>query len=85
MQTFSLKVRLVVVINGTTMSLQRRLVDRRLLFVDQLGEPTKLKESEFYLGYERREIEICEDQPYLGEIPAVRNVAPDLTCFASDL
>ena len=84
MQTFSLKARLVVIINGTTMSLQRRLVDRRLLFVDQLGEPTKLKESEFYLGYERREIEICEDQPYLGEIPTVRNVAPDLTCFASN-
>ncbi|UMZ12141.1 transposase [Pseudomonas sp. MPFS] len=84
MQTFSLKARLVVIINGTTMSLQRRLVDRRLLFVDQLGEPTKLKESEFYLGYERREIEVCEDQPYLGEIPTVRNVAPDLTCFASN-
>ncbi|MBD0677167.1 DDE-type integrase/transposase/recombinase [Pseudomonas sp. PSB11] len=81
MQTFSLKLRLVVVINHTRMTLQRRLVDRRLLFVDELGEPTKLKESEFYIGYERREIEICEDQPYLGEIPVIRNVAPDLTCF----
>lgn len=83
MQTFSLKVKLVVVIHGTTMSLQRRLIDRRLLFVDQLGEPTTLTEREFYLGYERREIEICADQPYLGEVPFVRNVAPDLTCFPS--
>lgn len=81
MQIFSLKLRLVVVINHTRMTLQRRLVNRRLLFVDELGEPTKLKESEFYVGYERREIEICEDQPYLGEIPFVKNVAPDLTCF----
>ena len=83
MQTFSLKVKLVVVIRDTTMTLQRRLTDRRLLFVDQLGEPTTLTEREFYLGYERREIEICADQPYLGEIPCVRNVAPDLTCFPS--
>lgn len=83
MQTFSLKVKLVVVIRDTTMTLQRRLTDRRLLFVDQLGEPTTLTEREFYLGYERREIEICADQPYLGEVPCVRNVAPDLTCFPS--
>lgn len=81
MQIFSLKLRLVVVINHTRMTLQRRLVNRRLLFVDELGEPIKLEESEFYIGYERREIEICEDQPYLGEIPFVKNVAPDLTCF----
>lgn len=81
MQTFLLKAKLVVVINGTTMSLQRRLVDRRLLFFDELGEPTTLTEYEFQLGYERREIEISEEQPYLGEVPHVRNVAPDLTCF----
>lgn len=81
MRIFSLKLRLVVVINHTRMTLQRRLVNRRLLFVDELGEPIKLEESEFYIGYERREIEICEDQPYLGEIPFVKNVAPDLTCF----
>lgn len=83
MQTFSLKGRLVVVIKGTIMSLQRRLIDRRLLFFDELGEPTKLTEREFYLGYERREIEIPADQPFLGEIPVVRNVAPDLSCFPS--
>ena len=83
MQTFSLKAKLVVVIHGKLMSLQRRLVDRRLLFIDQLGEPTTLTESEFYLGYEQREIEICADQPFLGEVPYVRNVAPNLTCFPS--
>lgn len=83
MQTFSLKGRLVVVIKGTIMSLQRRLIDRRLLFFDELGEPTKLSEREFYLGYERREIEIPADQPFLGDIPVVRNVAPDLSCFPS--
>ena len=83
MQTFSFKAKLVVVINGKKMSLQRRLVDRRLLFIDQLGDPTTLTESEFYLGYEQREIEICEDQPFLGEVPYVRNVAPNLTCYPS--
>ncbi|MCW2268918.1 Transposon Tn7 transposition protein TnsB [compost metagenome] len=81
MQTFLLKAKLVVVIHGRTMSLQRRLIDRRLLFIDQYGEPTTLTDREFHLGYERREIEICTDQPYLGEIPCVRNVAPDLSCF----
>lgn len=81
MRTFLLKAKLVVVIHGRTMSLQRRLMDRRLLFIDQYGEPTTLTDREFYLGYERREIEICADQPYLGEVPCVRNVAPDLSCF----
>lgn len=81
MQTFLLKSKLVVVINGVTMSLHRRIVNGSLLFYDQLGEPTKLTESEFYLGYERREIEICAEQPFLGEIPYVRNASPDLTCF----
>jgi putative transposase len=81
MQTFLLKAKLVVVIHGVTMSLQRRLINRKLLFFDQLGEPTTLTEYEFYLGYDRREIEICTEQPLLGEIPYVRNVAPDLSCF----
>lgn len=81
MQIFSLKAKLVVSIRGVKMSLHRRLVDRRLLFFDELGEPTKLSEAEFYSGYEKREIEVCADQPFLGEIPCIRNVAPDLTCF----
>ena len=81
MQTFLLKSKLVVFINGITMSLHRRIINGSLLFYDELGEPTKLTESEFYLGYERREIEICAEQPFLGEIPYVRNASPDLTCF----
>ncbi|MEO6675879.1 MAG: Mu transposase C-terminal domain-containing protein [Pseudomonas sp.] len=81
MQTFLLKARLVVIIRGVRMSLHRRLIDRRLLFVDELGEPTKLSEGDFYLGYQRHEIQVCADQPYLGVVPYVRNVAPDLTCF----
>lgn len=81
MQTFSLKAKLVVFVRGLRMTFQRRLVDRRLLFFDELGEPTKLTEVEFYSGYEKREIEVCADQNFLGEIPYVRNVAPDLTCF----
>lgn len=84
MQIFSLKAKLVVSVKGVLMILQRRLVDRRLLFFDELGEPTKLTETEFYVGYEKREIEICADQPFLGEVPSVGNVAPDLTCFPAN-
>lgn len=81
MQTFLLKSKLLVVIHGVTMSLHRRTINGSLLFFDQLGEPTTLTESEFYRGYEKREIEICAEQPLLGEIPYVKNAAPDLTCF----
>jgi hypothetical protein len=48
------------------MVLEKRLIDRKLLFFDELGEPTKLSEKEFYEAYEKREIEISADQPYLG-------------------
>ncbi|WP_238348330.1 hypothetical protein [Pseudomonas sp. RW10S2] len=81
MQTFSLKVKLVVIVRGVLMVLEKRLIDRRLLFFDELGEPTKLSEKEFYQGYERREIEVAADQPYLGRVPYVRNIPPDISCF----
>lgn len=81
MQTFSLKVKLVVIVRGVLMVLEKRLIDRRLLFFDELGEPTKLSEKEFYGGYERREIEVSADQPYLGKVPYVRNIPPDISCF----
>ncbi|CRM76313.1 Transposon Tn7 transposition protein TnsB [Pseudomonas sp. 24 E 13] len=81
MQIFSLRAKLVVLVRGVKMKLERRLVDRRLLFFDELGEPTKLTEAEFYSGYEKREIEVCPDQPFIGEIPHVRNAPPDLSCF----
>lgn len=64
MQTFSLKAKLVVIVRGVLMVLEKRLIDRRLLFFDELGEPTKLSEKEFYEGYEKREIEVSADQPY---------------------
>ncbi|MEG1624733.1 integrase [Pseudomonas sp.] len=81
MQTFSLKVKLVVIVRGVLMVLEKRLIDRRLLFFDELGEPTKLSEKEFYEGYEKREIEVSADQPYLGKVPYVRNIPPDISCF----
>jgi putative transposase len=55
MQIFSIKAKLAISIQGVYMVLQRRLVDRRLLFFDELGEPTKLTDAEFYRGYEKRE------------------------------
>lgn len=81
MQTFSLRVKLVVIVRGVLMVLEKRLIDRKLLFFDELGEPTKLSEKEFYEAYEKREIEISADQPYLGRVPYVRNVPPDISCF----
>lgn len=81
MQTFSLKVKLVVIVRGVLMVLEKRLIDRRLLFFDELGEPTKLSEKQFYEGYEKREIEVSADQPYLGKVPYVRNIPPDISCF----
>lgn len=81
MQTFSLKAKLVVIVRGVLMVLEKRLIDRRLLFFDELGEPTKLSEKEFYEGYEKREIEVSADQPYLGKVPYVRNIPPDISCF----
>lgn len=81
MQTFSLRVKLVVIVRGVLMVLEKRLIDRKLLFFDELGEPTKLSEKEFYEAYEKREIEISADQPYLGKVPYVRNVPPDISCF----
>ena len=51
MQTFSLRVKLVVIVRGVLMVLEKRLIDRKLLFFDELGEPTKLSEKEFYEAY----------------------------------
>lgn len=81
MQIFSLKVKLLVLIRGVRMVLERRLIDRQLLFFDDLGEPIKLTEREFYEGYEKREIEVSADQPYLGTVPYVRNAPPDISTF----
>ena len=42
MQTFSLRVKLVVIVRGVLMVLEKRLIDRKLLFFDELGEPLSL-------------------------------------------
>lgn len=81
MQTFSLRAQLCVLLNGRRLVLANRLMDRRLAFKDDFGEPVVLTEAEFYRLYERKELVCDPAQPYLGTIPLVRNAPPDLTCF----
>lgn len=81
METFSLKLKLVVIFNGAKLTLVKRLKNRQLLWVDELGEPAKMTEAEFYKLYDTRALFVDEEQPYLGVIPIVRNAAPDITCF----
>ena len=81
MQTFSLRAQLSVLLNGRRLVLVNRLMDRRLAFKDDFGEPVVLNEAEFYRLYERKELTCDPVQPYLGTIPLVRNAPPDLTCF----
>lgn len=80
METFSLKLKLVVTYNGTRLTLVKRLKNRQLLWLDDLGEPFKLTEVEFYKKYEARQLFVDEEQQYLGVIPTFRNSPPDLTC-----
>jgi putative transposase len=81
METFSLKLKLMVTLNGTKLKLVNRLKERQLLWIDELGEPFKMMETQFYRLYESRALVVDEDQPYLGVIPTVRNAPPDITCF----
>lgn len=81
MQTFSLRARLSVLLNGRRLVLANRLMDRRLAFKDDFGEPVVLTEAEFYRLYERRELALDPAQPYIDTIPLIRNAPPDLTCF----
>lgn len=46
MQTFSLRARLSVLLNGRRLMLANRLMDRRLAFKDDFGEPVVLAEAE---------------------------------------
>ena len=82
MQTFSLRAQLSVLLNGRRLVLTNRLMDRRLAFKDDFGEPVVLTEAEFYRLYERKELACDPAQPYLGTIPLIRNAPPDLTCFS---
>ncbi|OMQ32876.1 hypothetical protein BKX96_22380 [Pseudomonas putida] len=56
-------------------------VNHKLIFKDEYGEPITFSEREFYQLFDERKITIDTNQPHLGKIPYVRNVAPDLTCF----
>lgn len=82
MQTFSLRVRLCVLLRGKRLVLVNRLMDHRLAFKDDFGEPVVLTEAEFYRAYEKKELTIDVDQPYLDTVPLTRNAPPDLCCFA---
>ncbi|MFJ1258075.1 integrase [Cupriavidus sp. CuC1] len=81
MQTFSLRGHLSVLFNGRRLVLVNRLMDRRLAFKDDFGEPVILTESEFYRAYEKKELILDPDQPHIESVPLVRNAPPDLTCF----
>lgn len=82
MQTFSLRVKLCVLLRGRRLVLVNRLMDHRLAFKDDFGEPVILSEAEFYREYEKKDLTLDPDQPYLDTLPTARNAPPDLTCFA---
>lgn len=81
MQTFSLRARLCVLLRGRRLVLVNRLMDHRLAFKDDFGEPIVLTEAEFYFAYDKKELTIDVDQPYLDTVPLTRNAPPDLSCF----
>jgi putative transposase len=79
MRIFSLKPGLQVRHNDLHWKYLRRLVDNRLFFANELGEPWVTTEREFYQLYEGRDVTIEVDQPFLGVIPQVTQAPPDLT------
>lgn len=81
METFSLKVGLVVTLHGAKLRLRKSLGNGMLLWTNELDEPSKMKESDFYSMYDSRELFIDDEQPHLGMLPTVRNAPPDITCF----
>lgn len=81
MQIFSLKPGLAVTMNDRYLVFRSRLVDRRLHFSDELGEPVLMKEKDFYVGYVQRSICVIPDQPKLGYIPLQKNVPRDLSTY----
>nr|WP_315492828.1 Mu transposase C-terminal domain-containing protein [uncultured Pseudomonas sp.] len=81
MKTFSLKPSLVIIHEDRAMRFFGKSVNHKLIFKDEYGEPITFSEREFYQLFDDRKITIDTNQPHLGKIPYVRNVAPDLTCF----
>lgn len=81
MQTFLLKPGLVVRHNDRLWRIIKRTVDNKLLFQDELGESWTATETEFYRCYEKRELFIELEQPFLGTVPTVVNAPRDLSTF----
>ncbi|MCL9847592.1 integrase [Ralstonia solanacearum P673] len=81
MQTFSLKARLCILLNGRRLVLVNRLMDRRLAFKDDFGEQVLFAEPEFYRLYEQKQLALDPEQPYIESVPLVTSAPPDLTCF----
>lgn len=81
MQIFTLKPGLAVTMNDRYLVFRSRLVDRRLHFADELGEPVLMKEKDFYVGYIQRSICVIPDQPKLGYIPLQKNAPRDLSTY----
>lgn len=81
MQIFSLSPGLAVTVNERYLVFRSRLVDRRLHFTDELGEPVLMRETDFYTGYAQRSICVIPDQPKLGYTPQQKNAPRDLSTF----
>lgn len=81
MQIFSLSPGLAVTVNERYLVFRSRLVDRRLHFTDELGEPVLMREKDFYTGYAQRSICVIPDQPKLGYTPQQKNAPRDLSTF----
>ena len=81
MQIFTLKPGLAVTMNDRHLVFRSRLVDRRLNFADELGEPVLMKETDFYVGYVQRSICVTPDQPKLGYIPLQKNAPRALSTY----
>ncbi len=81
MQTFSLKPGLAVTIDGRHMFYRSRLINNRLHFTDEIGEPLVLSEQEFFKAYALRTICILPEQSKLGVLPTQRTAPRDLSSY----
>lgn len=84
MQTFSLKPGLAVEIQGRHMFYRARLLNRKLNFTDEIGEPLVMTEKEFFQGYASRSICVLPEQEKLGILPVQRTAPRDLSNFPEE-
>jgi len=82
MQSFSLKPRLQVRYNDSFWVCRCRQIDNRWQFTNENGEVWVITEKQFYQLYDRRELFVDLEQPYLGMVPEVTNAPRDLSTFA---